>query len=64
MTCYFIVYHHGGRVDVQSSENGGVIFILSFPLETAATPAARDDEEFISNVLANEALWDRLLAGI
>ena len=64
MTCYFIVYHHGGRVDVQNSENGGVIFILSFPLEAAATPAAREDEEFISKVLANEALWDRLLAGI
>ncbi len=64
MTCYFIVYHHGGSVDVQSREGGGLVFVLRFPTAPPPAPSVREDEEFVSKVLANEALWDRLLAGI
>ena len=64
MTCYFIVYHHGGRVDVQAREGGGVTFTLHFPQDAPPTSGVRDDEDFIAKVVANEALWDRLLAGI
>lgn len=63
MTCYFIVYHHGGKVDVDAGGAGGVEFTLRFPVNPQPVPEIREDEEFVSKVLANEALWDRLLAG-
>lgn len=64
MTCYFIVYHHGGKVDVQVAESGGTCFSLRFPTAPQPAPQPREDEEFVSKVLLNEALWDRLLAGM
>jgi two-component system probable response regulator PhcQ len=64
MTCYFIVYHHGGKVDVQVAEGGGTCFNLRFPTGPQPAPPPREDEEFVSKVLLNEALWDRLLAGM
>ena len=64
MICYFIVYHHGGRVDVQSRDGGGVTFALRFPVGMPPESGVRDDEEFIAKVVANEKLWDRLLSGI
>lgn len=64
MTCYFIVYHHGGKVDVQVAEGGGTCFNLRFPTGPQPAPPPGEDEEFVSKVLLNEALWDRLLAGM
>lgn len=64
MTCYFIVYHHGGKVDVQVGEGGGTCFNLRFPTAPQSAVQPREDSEFVSKVLLNEALWDRLLAGM
>jgi two-component system, probable response regulator PhcQ len=63
MTCYFIVYHHGGTVRVERGRAGGVTFRLRFPrVPKVATPAL-DDEDFITKILVNESLWEKLLAG-
>ena len=63
MACYFIVYHHGGRIEVQNVEGQGVTFTLTFPLRPKMASAAEEEEAFITKVLMNDAFWDRLIAG-
>ena len=63
MACYFIVYHHGGRIAVQNQEGQGVTFTLTFPLQPKMVSAAEEEEVFITKVLMNDAFWERLIAG-
>src|SRR5689334_19776901 len=35
MACYFIVHHHGGRIDARSEEGKGTTFTLRMPLNPA-----------------------------
>lgn len=63
MTCYFIVFHHGGTINVLSEGGKGTTFILEFPTQPPLHPKKQDEQEFLSKVLLNDALWERLLAG-
>ncbi len=63
MACYFIVYHLGGRIEVQSREGQGVTFTLTFPAQAKMTSPLEDEEAFITKVLMNDALWERIIAG-
>ena len=63
MACYFIIYHHGGKVDVQNQEGQGVTFNLTFPLRPKMVSPAEEEEAFISKVLMNDAFWERLAVG-
>jgi two-component system probable response regulator PhcQ len=63
MACYFIIYHHGGRIAVQNQEGQGVTFTLTFPVQPKTASAAEEEEVFITKVLMNDAFWERLIAG-
>jgi two-component system probable response regulator PhcQ len=63
MACYFIVYHHGGSIDVRNRVGEGVTFKLTFPIRPKAASAADDEEAFITKVLVNDAFWERLITG-
>jgi two-component system probable response regulator PhcQ len=63
MTCYFLVYHHGGKIEVKNAEEKGACFTLTFPVHPPEQPVGQDDREFVSKVLTNDALWERLLSG-
>ena len=63
MACYFIVHHHGGKIEVKSRPGGGTTFLVTFPVNPQVRPASQDEQDFLSKVLLNEALWERLLSG-
>lgn len=63
MACFFIVYHHGGKIDVQSAAGSGTTFTITLPLNPAEGSLVQSDRDFLPQMLANEALWERLLAG-
>ncbi|MDX1951527.1 MAG: hybrid sensor histidine kinase/response regulator [Verrucomicrobiota bacterium] len=62
MACYLIVYHHGGRISVDNQEGGGTRFIVHMPV-SARGKSDFSERDFLGQVLSNEALWERLLAG-
>lgn len=65
MAVYFIVYHHGGRIQVsQGAGRGGLALTMTLPLRPQAGEPADETREFLVRAMTNERLWDRLLAGI
>jgi len=61
MACFFIVYHHGGRIDAKSQPGRGTVFTICLPLNPErATPP--NEQEFLQKVLLNEDLWEKLIS--
>jgi two-component system probable response regulator PhcQ len=63
MACYFIVYHHGGRINLDPRQGAGLNLRITLPLEPPTASLQIESEEFLLRAMTNERLWDRLLAG-
>jgi K+-sensing histidine kinase KdpD len=63
MACFFIMHHHGGRVEAHHLPGGGNRFILRLPLHPERAAAPADEPEFLGKVMLNENLWHKLLSG-
>ena len=61
MACFFIVHHHGGRIEAQSDESKGTTFIIRLPVNPSQTPT-EDRQEFLQKILLNETLWEKLIS--
>jgi len=63
MACYFIVFHHNGRIRLDSPPEGGLHLNIQLPLQPPATSPRSNEEEFLQRVLFNDRLWEKILAG-
>jgi two-component system probable response regulator PhcQ len=63
MACFFIVHHHGGKIEAQSRHGQGTTFTLRLPLQPEPVAPTPDDTAFLQKAILNEGLWEKLLAG-
>ena len=63
MACFFIIYHHGGKIEVESKPGEGAKFSVTLPVNPAERSLVQNDPDFLPSMLSNEALWEKLLAG-
>ncbi len=62
MAVYFLVYHHGGRIQVESAPGGGLSFQINIPVEPPVVEDPEKGNDFLARVMTNERLWERLLS--
>ncbi len=63
---FFLVHHYGGTVKAAGGSSGkGVTYVIELPV-TSGPPVDPEisSEEFVTKVLVNDALWEKLLAGV
>ena len=62
MACFFIVHHHGGRIEAQNLPGTGNRFVIRLPLQPSASAPDFSDTEFLRKTLLNDELWNKLVA--
>ena len=62
MACFFIVYHHGGKIDAKSQPGLGTTFTIHLPLNPERAAPPPNEPEFLQKVLLNEELWEKLIS--
>lgn len=63
MCCFFIVHHHGGKIEAENLPGGGNRFTIRLPLKPEPVASSTDETEFLQKALLNDGLWEKLLAG-
>lgn len=63
MTVYFLVHHHGGSIDVSNVQGSGMKVVIRLPVGAPVKEEteASSSRDFVTKVLMNEALWEKLL---
>ena len=62
MACYFIVHHHGGKIEATSVPNEGTTFTLRLPTNPNQASLAEESQDFLQKVLLNETIWEKLIS--
>ena len=63
IACYFVVYHHGGTLQVSNREEGGAKFEILLPLRPNVHSAVEEENRYLTRVMALDNLWLHLLSG-
>ena len=62
MACYFIVHHHGGKIEATSVPNEGTTFTLRLPTNPNQASLAEESQDFLQKVLLNDTIWEKLIS--
>jgi signal transduction histidine kinase len=62
MACFFIVHHHGGKIEAHSEPARGTTFNIHLPLHPEKVIFPPADTDFLQRAVLNEELWKKLMA--
>jgi signal transduction histidine kinase len=62
MACFFIVHHHGGKIEARTQPGQGTSFTLHLPLQAEPVTVSTTDTDFLRKALLNQNLWEKLLS--
>jgi len=62
LTCFFIIYHHGGTMSVGRSIEGGAHFDIFLPLQPVPANSGQE-QAYLDRVLEMERIWEKMLVG-
>jgi two-component system, probable response regulator PhcQ len=62
MACFFIVHHHGGKIEARGGPAGGTTFTIRLPMDPNLAPPIEGDTEFLRKVILNDQLWEKLIS--
>ncbi len=60
MACFFIVYHHGGKIEARSQKGIGTTFTLRLPLNPDRA-LAEQNQGLLQKSLLNQTFWEKLI---
>jgi signal transduction histidine kinase len=63
MACFFIVHHHGGKIEAKNLPGRGNSFTLHLPLQPEPAVTSPDETAFLQKAMLNNGVWENLLAG-
>jgi two-component system probable response regulator PhcQ len=61
LSCFFMVYHHGGTLETLSGSSHNYRFRVHLPVDATVGSAAEDEQAFLRRVFEVESMWERLL---
>ena len=61
MACYFIIHHHGGRIEARNVEPHGTVFTMRLLTNPNQPPLVEENREFLQKVLLNDTLWEKMI---
>jgi two-component system probable response regulator PhcQ len=61
MACFFIIHHHGGKMEARSTPGYGTTFLLRLPLKPEPV-APTGQTDFLQKALMNQELWEKLIS--
>ncbi len=61
MACYFIIHHHGGRIEARNVEPHGTLFTMRLLTNPNQPPLVEENREFLQKVLMNDTVWEKLI---
>ena len=62
MACFFIVHHHGGRIEARSDARNGTAFTIRMPVNPNSVPPVQNEQDFLQKVILNDSLWKKLIS--
>jgi two-component system, probable response regulator PhcQ len=64
MACFFIVHHHGGRIEATSNDGKGTKFTIRLPLDPVLQPPVEKEDRFFEKVVLTDSLWEKLMTSV
>ena len=64
MACFFIIHHHGGKMEARSTPGFGTTFLLRLPLKPEPVQSSTGQTDFLQKALLNQEFCEKLILGI
>ena len=58
MACFFIVHHHGGKIEAETVPEGGTRFTMRLPVNPGEFQNFQHSEETLQRMLLNQTGWE------